>query len=172
MQEPDSLSEDLQTLELLLVKEFRMLQELIEASVTEGQLMLKNGDQLMRLVEDKEVLLDELSLVENNRRQVVQALMISLGIHAETSSVNDLLPFLTPEIALRLKRLSEGMSSLVLKARDINHNNKAVAAIKLDWVKAVQMLLIGLLQPESAYRPPNVSPLLRDAPGQNVQYRI
>jgi hypothetical protein len=172
MQEPDSLSDNLQTLELLLVKEFRMLQELIETSVTEGQVMLKNGDQLMRLVEDKEVLLDELSLLENSRRQAVQALMVSLGIHTETSSVNDLLPFLSPEIGLRLKRLSEGMSSLVWKARDINHNNQAVAAIKLDWAKAVQMLLIGLSQSESAYRLPNVSPPLRDAPVQNVQYRV
>ncbi len=172
MQEFDSLSEDLQTLELLLVKEFRMLQELIETSVKEGQAMLKNGDLLMRLVEDKEVLLDELSLLENNRRQVIQALMVSLGIHAESSSVSDLLPALSPEIAQRLKRLSEGLSSLVLKARDINHDNQAVAGIKLDWLKAVQSMLIGLSQPESAYRPPNVSPPLRDAPVLNVQYRV
>jgi len=172
MQATDSLSEDLQSLELLLVQEFRMLQELIETSVKEGQALLKNGDLLMRLVEDKEVLLDELSLLENTRRQVVQALMIALGIQAETSSVSDLLPSLSPEIALRLKRLSEGLSSLVLKARDINHNNQAVAAIKLDWVKAVQMLLIGFSQPESAYHLPNVSLPQRDAPAQNVQYRV
>jgi len=172
MPELDSLSENLQELELTLVKEFRKLQELVETSQKESQVMLQNGDQLMRLVEDKEVLLDELSLLENSRRQSVQALMVSLGIHTETSSVSDLLPYLSPEVALRLKRLSDGLSSLVWKARDINHNNQAVAAIKLDWVKAVQALLIGLSQPEISYRLPNVSPLQRDAPVQNVQFRV
>jgi hypothetical protein len=172
MVEQNRLSENVQNLELLLVKEFRLLQDLVETSRKEQQALLKSSDQIMGLVEDKEVQLDELGLVENTRRQVVQGLMVDLGIHSETSSVAELLPHLEAPTAGRIKRLSEGLNSLVLEARDLNHNNQAVAAIKLDWVKAVQHLLIGLSQSENVYHMPNSAPPPRDAPGQTLNFRV
>jgi hypothetical protein len=172
MEEQNRLSKNVQDLELLLVKEFRLLQDLVETSRKEQQALLKNSDTIMSLVEDKEVQLDELGMVENTRRQVVQSLMVDLGIRSETSSVEELLPHLDPATAGRIKRLFEGLNTLVLEARELNHNNQAVAAIKLDWVKAVQHLLIGLSQAENVYHVPNGAPPPRDAPGQTLNFRV
>jgi hypothetical protein len=172
MVEQNQLSENVQKLERLLVKEFRLLQELVETTRQEQQALLKTSDQLMQLVEDKEVQLDELGLVEGNRSQVVQTLMVGLGIQSETSSVSELLPHLDADTAGRIKHLSEGLNSLVLESRELNHNNQAVAAIKLDWVKAVQNLLIGLSQTDTSYYHPNSVPPPRDAPGQTLNFRV
>ena len=172
MVEQSRLSENVLNLEHLLVKEFRLLQELIETSRAEQQALLKSSDQVMRLVEDKEVQLDELGLVENSRRQVVQSLMVDLNIRSETSSVSELLPHLEPATAGRIKRLSEGLNSLVLEARELNRNNQAVAAIKLDWVKSVQHLLIGLSQTDHGYHSPTSAPNLRDTPSQTLNFRV
>jgi flagellar biosynthesis/type III secretory pathway chaperone len=172
MEEQKRLSEKVSELELLLVRQFRLLQELIEKSHKERKAILNGEDILTRLVEDKEALLDQLNLVENERRKVVQEIMVALNIRVESSSVKELIPHLDPETGTRISRLSDGMNSLVWQARDLNHDNQLLANVRLDWVKSAQSMLIELAQPGEGYRPPASGKASLDSPGVGLEFRV
>jgi flagellar biosynthesis/type III secretory pathway chaperone len=159
-------------LEYLLVRQFRLLQDLIEASQKEKDALLEKSDDLMQAVENKEVLLDQLGYVENDRRKAVQDILLALGIQAETDSIKDVVPHLDEEAATRMSRLAEGISSLVYQAREQNQYNQAIAHTRLDWLKAAQYLLVGVAQPEVDYRPPAYSPVSREAPERGFECRV
>jgi flagellar biosynthesis/type III secretory pathway chaperone len=165
MVEHDKFSSDLTELEHLLVRQFRALQELVEATQKERTFLLNGDENIMRAVEDKEVLLDQLGLIEDSRRRVVQDLAVALRIESEAGSVGALLPHLGKEEASRIGRLAEGIVTLASQAREMNHENQAIAVVHISWVKAAQAALIGVSQPEIDYRPPNSGPLSRDAAG-------
>jgi flagellar biosynthesis/type III secretory pathway chaperone len=163
MVEHDKFSADLMELEHLLVRQFRALQELLETSQKERAFLLSNDEKLMRVVEDKEVLLDQLGLIEDSRRKVVQDLSQALKIQSDSVSVGSLLPFLKPDDANRIGRLAEGVITLAGQTRELNEENHALALVKLDWVKAAQSVFIGMLEPEVEYRPANSLPPSRES---------
>lgn len=167
MVEHDKFSADMMELEHLLVRQFRMLQQLVETTQKERAAMLEGekaaregeafkpqgGDPVMRMVEEKEALLDQLGLIEDNRRRVVEDLAVALNVQSEAGSVGALLPHLKPEDASRLGRLAEGIVTLAEQARAQNHENHALALVRLTWLRAAQSALIGVTQPELDYRP-------------------
>jgi len=173
MVEHDKFSADLMELEHLLVRQFRALQELLETSQKERSYLLNNDEKLMRMVEDKEVLLDQLGLIEDSRRKVVQDLSLALKVQSDSGSVGSLLPHLKPDEANRLGRLAEGIITLAGQTRELNEENHAMALVKLDWIKAVQSVFIGLLEPEADYRPANGLPASKEAgwSGASVEVR-
>lgn len=141
-------------LEQVLVVLFRSLQELLILSKRERVSLLNEPDQILQIVEDKEVLLDKISVLEDKCRQIVQELSLTLNLRHEDTSIQSLLPFFKPEEASRIKNLSDGIHSLASQARDLNHASQAIAITKLDWLKATQSFLIGMFQPEAGYRSP------------------
>ena len=141
-------------LEQVLVLLFRTLQELLALSKKERISMLNDPDQIQQIVEDKEVMLDRISVLEDKCRQLVQEFSIALEIHAENTSIQSLLPYLKPEDASRIRNLSDGIHSLASQARELNHASQAIAITKLDWLKATQSFLIDIFQPEAGYRSP------------------
>jgi hypothetical protein len=141
-------------LEQVLVTLFRMLQELLALSKKERIALLNEPDQILKIVEEKEFLLDKISLMEDKCRQVVQELSLSLEIHQSDTSIQSLLSFFKPEDATRIKNLSDGIHSLADQARELNHSSQAIAITKLDWLKATQSFLIDMLQPDTGYRSP------------------
>ena len=145
MVQHDEFVENLMDLESILVKQFRMLQELIEKTKVERKLLLDGDDALMRVVEDKEALLDQLGLIEDNRRKLVQNLSLAKGLQSETTSVSELLPYLQEDIAERISRLVEGITTLAIQARDLNTANQALSTTKLEWLKATQSFLIRII---------------------------
>jgi len=163
MIEHDKFSADLVELEHLLVRQFRALQELLEVSQKERTLLLGSGDKIMRLVEDKEVLLDQLGMIEDSRRKVVQDLSLALKIQSDSGSVGLLLPHLGKDDANRIGRLADGIVTLAGQTRELNQENQALAMIKLDWIKAAQSVFFGILEPDTDYRPPTSAPLSREA---------
>ncbi|MBI5943488.1 MAG: flagellar protein FlgN [Chloroflexi bacterium] len=141
-------------LEQVLVQQFRILQELIVLSKSERVALLNEPELILQIVEDKEVLLDKMSLMEDKCRQIIQELSLSLDMHVEDTSIQALLPYFKPEDANRIKNLSEGIYSLAKQARELNHASQALAITKLDWVKATQLFLISIFQPDPGYRSP------------------
>ncbi len=150
----DHFCEYLIELEDTLVEQFRQIQRLIELTMSERQALLENGDDLMRIVEEKEVLLDRLGVLEDNRRKAVQKLALERGIRSDETSIAELLPFLEENDARRVSRLVEGITSLAREARQLNDYNQALAVTRLDWLQSAQVFLVGAVQPEPVYAPP------------------
>lgn len=148
------LTKNIYNLEQVLVQFFRTLQELIVLSKKERAALLNNPGQILALVEEKEALLDRISVLEDHCRQYVQGISLALDIHLEETSIQALLPYLESEDSSRIKNLSDGIHSLADQAREMNHASQALAITKLDWLKATQSFLIDMFQPEAGYRSP------------------
>jgi flagellar biosynthesis/type III secretory pathway chaperone len=92
-------------LEQVLVQQFRILQDLIVLSKRERICLLNEPDQILQIVEDKEVLLDKMGIMEDKCRQIIQELSLSLNLHLEDTSIQALLPYFKPEDASRTLQL-------------------------------------------------------------------
>ena len=145
---------------------------MIALTKKERSCLLNDPDQVIQIVEDKEVLLDSMSLMEDKCRKVVQELSLAMALHSENTSIRDLLPFFKPEDAGRIRNLSEGITSLASQARELNRANQAIAYTKLEWLKATQEFLISIFQPDTGYRSPKGGNLNREAAGMGVEVRI
>jgi flagellar biosynthesis/type III secretory pathway chaperone len=172
MVQHDEFVENLMELESILVKQFRSLQELIEKTKLERKLLLTGDDAIMRVVEDKEALLDQLGLIEDERRKLVQNLSLAKGLHSESTSVSELLPLIKEDLAERISRMMDGITTLAVQARDLNRANQALSSTKLEWLKATQSFLIRIAQPEIGYRSPGSAPALQRTAGLGVEFRI
>ncbi len=150
----DDFTKNRYELEQTLVTLFRTLQDLLALSKRERISLLNEPEQILQIVEDKEVLLDRISVQEDKCREVVQELSLALDIHQEDTSIQSLLPFLKAEDASRIKNLSDGIQSLAIQTRELSHASQAIAVTKLDWLKATQSFLIDMFQPEAGYRSP------------------
>ncbi len=150
----DELTEKRYELEQVLVLLFRALQEMLALSRKERVSLLNDPNQLQQIVEDKEVLLDRISMLEDKCRQIVQELSLQLNLRQEATSIQSLLPHLKDEDAIRIQNLTDGIYSLTSQARELNHASQAIALTKLDWLKATQSFLIDMFQPEAGYRSP------------------
>jgi hypothetical protein len=123
-------------------------------------------------VEDKESLLDQMTLMEDRCRKTVQEISLLLELHSEKTSIYDLLPFFKTEDARRIRNLSEGISNLAIEARELNRANQAIALTKLEWLKATQTFLISMFQPEPGYRSPKSGSARQDIAGLGVEFQI
>ncbi len=171
MVEHDKFSADLMELEHTLVRQFRVLQSLIDATQKERQAILNGEDTVMRLVEEKEVILDQLGVIEDQRRRLVQQVSLALPLQGQADTIQALLPHLKQEQSTRIDRLAEGITTLASQAREQNRSNHALALVRLDWLKATQSLLIGMVQTDPDYRPPGATPASRESSGWGVEIR-
>jgi hypothetical protein len=145
------------SLEDLLVREFRACQALCTFTKEERTaLTLDDVDQLAELVEKKEALLDEIGLVEESRRTVVQELAAEAGAPDHSGTLADLLPVLDPTVAGRLGRLREGILAISGEVRDLTSGNLALTTTAIDRIDAVQSFLLSLCQPQITYQPPGM----------------
>jgi hypothetical protein len=150
----DELTKNRYELEQVLVLLFRALQEMLALSKKERVALLNEPDHIQQIVEDKEVLLDRISMLEDKCREVVQGLSLQLNLRLEETSIQALLPHLKEEDSIRIQNLTDGIYSLTSQARELNHASQAIALTKLDWLKATQSFLIDMFQPEAGYRSP------------------
>lgn len=160
-------------LEEVLVQHFKLLKEIVALTRKERDSLLADpAALLLGMVEEKEALLDRLSLTEDRCRRIVQSLSLSLGLRTEHTSIQDLLPSLSADDARRIRHLSEGISSLAGQARELNRANGAIALTKLEWLKATQAFLISILQPEAGYRSPKGNLPRADITGLGVEFHV
>jgi flagellar biosynthesis/type III secretory pathway chaperone len=157
-------------LEQALVQQFKLLKDLITLTKWERSKLLTDPDAVLSIVEEKEALLDTMTLLEDQCRRIVQELSLSLGIHSPETSIQALLPFFDTEDAKRIKNLSDGISNLACQARELNRANQAIALTKLDWLKATQSFLISIFLPEAGYQKPGEA-VRREAAGLGVEFR-
>lgn len=150
----DELTKNRYELEQVLVLLFRALPDLLVLSKKERVALLNEPAQIQQIVEDKEVLLDKISMLEDKCRQIVQEISLQLNLRLEETSIQALLPHLKAEDASRIQNLTDGIYSLTSQARELNHASQAIAVTKLDWLKATQSFLIDIFQPEAGYRSP------------------
>ena len=159
-------------LEKALVRQFKLLKEVMALTKKERASLLNEPDFILRMVEDKEALLDQMSLMEDQCRKTVQELSLLLESHSEKTSIYDLLPYLEPEDAKRIRNLTEGIANLAVQARELTRANEAIALTKLEWLKATQMFLISMFQPEAGYRSPKGGASRQDIAGLGVEFHI
>ena len=150
----DEINKARYELEEVLVALFRSLQELLALTKKERVSLLKEPDLIMQIVEDKEVLLDEINLLEEKCRSAVEKLSRALNLHLDAPSIQALAPHLKSEDASRITNLSEGIRSLAAQTREFGRASQAIALTKLDWLKATQYFLIDMFQPQAGYRSP------------------
>jgi len=168
----DQFTSDRLELEQVLVRQFKLLKEIVAVSRQERASLLSDPELVLRTVEDKEALLDQMSLMEDRCRKTVQEISLLLELHSEKTSIFDLLPFFKPEDARRIRNLSEGISSLAIEARELNRANQSIALTKLEWLKATQTFLISMFQPEPGYRSPKSGSSHQDIAGLGVEFQI
>jgi hypothetical protein len=172
MTENDKFTTDRLELEEVLVRQFRALQELIALTKKERNCLLNEPEAVVQVVEDKEVLLDSIGLMEDKCRRIVQDISLTVALHSESTSIRDLLPHFKQDDASRVKNLSEGITSLASQARELNRANQAIAAAKMEWLKATQDFLISIFQPDAGYRSPKGGQFNREAAGVGIEIRI
>jgi flagellar biosynthesis/type III secretory pathway chaperone len=150
----ESIQERMTALEDLLVKEFRACQAL-HALTREERQALATGkiEDLMKLIEQKEVRLDEMGEIEGKRRVLIQELNRLYGLKPETSTLADLTASLPEELSGRLRRLGEGIFALLVDVRDLTQGNRAIASNALERADAIQAFLLNLYHRPGGYRP-------------------
>lgn len=169
----DKLTTNRMELEKTLVRQFRLLQEMLALSKKERDSLLNEPDFILKIVEDKEALLDRMSVMEDKCRKIVQELSLALDLHSEETSIQALLPHFQHEETSRIRNLSEGISSLATEVRELNRANQALALSKLEWLKATQAFLISIFQPESdGYGAQKSANRRQDATGLGVEFRV
>jgi flagellar biosynthesis/type III secretory pathway chaperone len=142
-------------LEQTLVHQFRTLQQLLDVThIERNNLLNDQTSALLASVEKKETILDQLSLLEDKRRMLVQEIALLLNLRSEETSVRELLPFISPKASVSIHRLAEGISSLVIQVRDYSLGNQALAGSRLEWLKSFQSFLVDMALPDPGYRPP------------------
>lgn len=166
-----TITTDLFELEKTLVRQFKILKDMLALAKKERETLLNDPGSVLRVVEEKEALLDEMTLLEDQCRKIVQGLSLSMKLRSEATSIQELLPHLQPEEARRVHALSEGISSLASQARELNRANQAIALTKLDWLKATQSFLLSIFLPDPGYHPPQSAAPRQDAKGLGVEFR-
>jgi len=159
MEHNNQIQEFLNSLENVLVQEFRTLQSLIVITKQERVFLTqKNPDAIMSTVEEKEGILDQFALLEEKRRMYTTNIANELGIKLHNISTNELYEGLDSIETDRLERINEGISMLVQQSRDLNLGNQALARTALDWLISAQSFLLNLTQPSDGYLPRGVKP--------------
>ncbi len=171
----------LSTLEELLVQEFRVCQSLQNLTREERKMLADlqakrspvpgpNGDvsRLAGLVEEKEILLDQLGRIEDERRMIVQDMVNKTfaektlagkrGVQAQTPTLADVIKTLHAPEAGRISRLQEGITTLAATIREMTSGNLSLAGSALERADAVQAFLLNLYRPEANYQPPGFHP--------------
>lgn len=171
--ETEKLNKNKLELEKVLVRQFRLLQQMLALSKKERDSLLNEPDLVLKIVEDKEALLDRMSVTEDHCRKIVQDIFLGLELHSVETSIRALLPHLQSEDTSHIRNLSEGISSLASQVQELNRANQALALSRLDWLKATQAFLISIFQPESdGYGAKKSANKHQEAAGLGVEFRV
>ncbi|KPL84126.1 hypothetical protein SE15_02825 [Thermanaerothrix daxensis] len=145
----------LETLEQVMVRQFNLLQELLGLTQAERDALYRNDAVLlMPLVERKEALLDQIVLLEDQRRMHTERLSqyLQTGI-GDAPSLHQILPHVPSPRAERLQRLSEGILSLATQVRQTNEHNALLITNAIEWVNATQEFVLSLYTQPEGYSP-------------------
>ena len=127
------IEEQINSLMHTLVSEFRLLQNLVAVTQEESTAILKDcHSTLMSILEDKEVILDQLVLLEKKRQKIALVLAQSLGLSVKPATVQSLLPYFDKEQAGRVHHFIDGISALSDQEHVISLNINSQAKTRID----------------------------------------
>jgi len=146
-------------LENLLVQEFRFCQMLLNLTKDERLALIKNDTQTLSvLTERKEVLLDELSQIDDRRRMIAMELSCAIGLQATSPNIAAIAAELNPETGARINRLRDGILALAADIRDLTSGNRTLALSALERTDTLQAFLLDHLKPTLFYQIPGAHP--------------
>lgn len=103
-----------------LVSEFRRLQRLAEVTQRENSARLQGNSSLLTpIAEDKNMILDQIVILEEQRRKVCGDLARVFGIHTAPPSVSAVLPYLDAARARQIRRICDGILALSEQQGDL-----------------------------------------------------
>ena len=142
------------SMEAIMVSQFRICQTLRDLSQQERKLLLDGkADELVGLVEKKEMLLDDLGKLEETRRTMTDRISQKLGF-TDIENLHDLLVRVRTSSAQRLNRLREGILAIQSEIRETNRGNAALANLNIERIGALQNHLVKLMGTSSYYHQP------------------
>ncbi len=138
----------LETLEDLLVKEFRSLQNLVALTKEERRVLsaYNQPQELLSVVEQKEALLDELGKLEDATRilTVHWANHTQSGSSNASATVGEIIAAQPAALSERLGRLRAGIRTLAKDMHDLNRGNQLLVSAGLDRTLGLQQFLFNL----------------------------
>lgn len=153
----NNVEDQLILLEDTLVSEFRCLQKMVEVTHKESNVLLKgNSSILMPILEDKETIVDQVIMLEEQRTRVCEDLARLFGINATPPTVKALLPYIDPATAERIRRLCDGILALNEQQGDLNVRVNTLAQSWIEMIHSTQAYLLSFYQSPAAYVPPGV----------------
>lgn len=168
----EELTDEIRGYENLLAMQFQILETLVEISRKEREIILKGTpDALMGITDEKEVILDKFSLLEDKSRSFLQTIAQKMQIHSEKTSIQDILPYLDSDDSARINRLLDGINILVGNAKEINLGNQALVMTRLDLLSATQSFIASILQRNDCYNPPAMNGMNRNLAISGIEYQ-
>lgn len=167
-----NVKNQLTLLEDTLVSEFRCLQKMVEITHKENTVLLMgNSSILMPILEDKETILDQVIMYEEQRTMVCEELARVFGINAQPPTVKSLLPHLDPAMADRIRRLCDGIVALSEQQDDLNLQVNTLSQSWIELIHSTQAYLLSFYQSPAAYVPPGVRQGLNLPPVWGTEHR-
>jgi flagellar biosynthesis/type III secretory pathway chaperone len=150
-----TVDDQLNLLEDTLVSEFRCLQKLVEITQKESSMLLKgNSSILMPILDDKEMIVDQIVMLEEQRGQVCEDLSQVYGVKATPTSVKAIMSYLEPVQGERIGRLCDGIVALSEQQDDLNVRVNTLAQSWIELIHSTQAYLLSFYQSPAAYVPP------------------
>lgn len=150
--EPNIHQDLIDSLEELMVKQFRNLQSLVKITRQEREALTKGDSETLKpLVEEKDTILDQLGILEDSRHMIIDEIAHHLEIEVENVKIPLILEKIDPVTSERIGKLSQGIKALVEETTDLNLGNQALAANTLDWLEATQSFLLSFYTPPDTY---------------------
>ena len=142
-------------LETVLVKLFRLCQELLAIVKKERQYLIDgNVDELEEVFITKSTLLTNIESLSGDQEKIVRKLSTAPGASERMVPLSELLAKVESVSSERIKHLQQGILSLQKEIREFNGGNFALATLNLQQVQAVQDFLVDSVQPPSTFYGP------------------
>ena len=140
------LENHVHSLEQQMVKEFRVLQRLVEITKEERTALDDPFvSNLMSIVEEKESTIDELVRLEDAFRMCVDQCAQDLEISSPDVKLEHLLPHFDSSTVAKFDQLQNGIMMMLAELKSQTAKNMALANIGLERSQSLQSFLIDLL---------------------------
>ena len=150
----DDPQELLLSLEEAMVNQFRSLQVMVNIAEEERQALVSlDINQLSKLVQRKEGILDELKNLEETRQKISDKLLAVFNFGENVRTMTDMLPLIKSTASERISRILEGILVMQEKVREMNRVNLSLATSNSDRVYALQEFILSLSPQSSFYQP-------------------
>ena len=163
--------ERLNELDEQLVKEMRLLQQLLALSKDEQDILSRgDSDKLMPVVEEKEAIIDQIVLVEELKQTSMNQLAQEINLSPLPHSLDDLMNVIGGEEASHMRKLADGISAIASRIREVNQGSHALARENLKVAYTVQAFMLNMQTGEDNYSPkkPVVHPYVLPQNGSGV----